>query len=496
MRDDKIMTMPHALLDRAPKKPFLGPVHNNKAAPAYCRIKDAACDGRGNMVTRLSFGAVLAFLMLAASPYALAQQSGGAAPAAATPAAPILEAPVLAAPATTEPAVAAAVPPASAPPAAAPAAPAPATDADFLGVAPVPASAEAATADPKPADTEQEVSKMAESADAPPADLEDPLAAFRRAQTEGKKPADPATDAPTPTPGGFQQPAEGAFTDETYELETAEDIAAKEAELLQKAREQAFDSALNGMMPMSPDQIRAMLDKYRVTREASESRIGGTPRPEITVETVSLDPGATPPVIKLSPGHVTSVTMMDMSGQPWPVQDVSWGGNFEVISPGEGGHIIRVSPMAATEVGNMSVQLLGLKTPVTFTLETQIEVVQYRFDARIPEYGPQATPPIIDPGLTIEAGSDKSLTRVLDGVPPAGTKKINLTGVDSRTAVYRIGETNYLRTPLTLLSPGWSASVKSADGMTVYVVNNTPVFLLSDRGKMVRAVVDESRSEP
>jgi intracellular multiplication protein IcmK len=46
-----------------------------------------------------------------------------------------------------------------------------------------------------------------------------------------------------------------------------------------------------------------------------------------------------------------------------------------------------------------------------------------------------------------------------------------------------------------LLSPGWSASAKSADGTTVYVVNNTPVFLLSDRGKMVRAVVEENRDE-
>lgn len=330
-------------------------------------------------------------------------------------------------------------------------------------------------------------------AEAPPVDLSDPLAEFRRAQAQGMTPANPAANAPAPTPGGFQQPALGTPGDQSYDLDLAAEMEQKEAELQQKAREQAFDSALNGMMPMSPDQIKALLEKYRVTREASESRIGGTPKPEVKVETVSLDPGITPPVIKLSPGHVTSVTMLDITGEPWPVQDVSWGGNFEVISPGEGGHLIRISPMGATEVGNMSVQLVGLKTPVTFTLETQLDIVQYRFDARIPEYGPLAKPPIIDPGLTIVAGADKALTQILDGTPPAGTEKLSVSGVDARTSVYRVGEATYLRTPLTLLSPGWNASVKSGDGMTVYVVNNSPVFLLSDRGKMVRAVVEQNK---
>ena len=106
----------------------------------------------------------------------------------------------------------------------------------------------------------------------------------------------------------------------------------------------------------------------------------------------------------------------------------------------------------------------------------------------------QTQPPIMEQPLSIQAGTDKMLTQVLDGVPPAGTEKLTVGGVDARTSVYRAGGTTYLRTPLTLLSPGWSASVKSADGMTVYVVNNSPVFLLSDRGKMVRAVVEEAKA--
>lgn len=332
--------------------------------------------------------------------------------------------------------------------------------------------------------------------EAPAVPLADPLASFRKAMSPDKPAAGPDEVVPTPTPGGFQQPVAPVMGDAVdLQLESAKTDEERALELEQKAKEQAFDSALNGMMPMTPDQIKALLDKYKVTRQASEERIGGMPKPEIKVQTVSLDPGTEPPVIKLSPGHVTSVTMLDMTGQPWPIQNVSWGGNFEVISPEEGGHLIRVSPLAAHEVGNMSVQLVNLKTPVTFTLETQLDVVQYRFDARIPEMGPLATAPIIDPGVTTTAGSDKALVQVLDGTPPAGTIKMRVEGVDPRTSVFKIGESTYLRTPLTLLSPGWSASVRSADGMTVYAVNNSPVFLLSDRGKMVRAMVQENKAE-
>ncbi len=478
--------MPPETLDRILKTAF-GSRNNNDPDAAIRGPRgdtffvQAREGGRGMKVRQIAYGALLfgasLFGITAAQAQQQAQQQAPAAPQSQVPVAALQTA----ATATPAASVATPVPTASAVPVNS-SAPASASAANAPALS-VPASATAAI--------------LPSSNDSPPVDPADPLADFRKAQAEAAGPApDPAKQAPVPTPGGFQQPADGAKTDQSFNLDSIEDVEAKQAELQQKAREQAFDAALNGLMPMTPDQIRALLDKYKVVREASESRIGGMPKPEVTVQTVSLEPGATPPVIKLSPGHVTTVDMLDMSGEPWPVQDVSWGGNFEVITPKSGEHVIRVSPLGATEVGNMSVQLIGLKTPVTFTLQTQLDVVQYRFDARIPEYGPNATPPIIEPGLQIEAGSDKTLTQILDGVPPSGANRVRLSGVDARTAVYRVGDVSYLRTPLTLLSPGWSASVRSSDGMTVYTVNSTPVFLLSDRGKLIRASVEENRTEP
>jgi intracellular multiplication protein IcmK len=66
--------------------------------------------------------------------------------------------------------------------------------------------------------------------------------------------------------------------------------------------------------------------------------------------------------------------------------------------------------------------------------------------------------------------------------------------VDGRTTAYEYESKTYVRTPLTLLSPGWSGSVSSADGMNVYAIANSPVLLLSDRGSVVRAGLSEKES--
>ncbi len=261
-------------------------------------------------------------------------------------------------------------------------------------------------------------------------------------------------------------------------------------EIEKMIRQQAFNAALTGLLPMNPDEIRKLLERFDETQQAVEVPIYPYPEPEVVVQTVSLDPGTRPPVIKVGVGHVTTLTVLDVTGAPWPVQDLTFAGNFEVIPPEAGGHVIRITGMSEFGYGNISLRLNELKTPVTFTLKTSRDSVHYRFDARIPEYGPYAETPLIDGGLTLVAGNS-ILGSILDGVPPTGSEKLSVTGVDGRTSAYKLQGVTYVRTPLTLLSPGWSGSVSSADGMNVYAIANSPVLLLSDRGQVVRAGLSE-----
>jgi len=256
------------------------------------------------------------------------------------------------------------------------------------------------------------------------------------------------------------------------------------------ARQQAFDAALEGLLPLRPEEIRVLLERFDRTQESVETPVYPNPKPEVVVQNISLDPGAAPAVIKLAYGHVTTVNFLDSSGAPWPVQDISWAGNFEIIQtdqdPERFTHMFRISPQSEFAYGNMSITLTALRTPVIITLETNRDLVHYRFDAVIPDYGPLAEAPLIEAGITTSAGSEE-LSSVLEGIMPHDAERLSVSGTDSRTSAYRHNDVVYVRTPLTLLSPGWNSSASSADGTRVYEINDAPVLLLSDRGRMVRA---------
>lgn len=267
--------------------------------------------------------------------------------------------------------------------------------------------------------------------------------------------------------------------------------AGANARLQEEIRTEAFDAAITGMFPLSPEQIETLLKKYDTTQKSVNKPPYDAPRPEISVQNISLDPGVAPPTIRTAVGNVTTINMLDATGAPWPVQDVTWAGDFEIVEPEEGGHIIRITPMAQFARGNIVIRLLTLKTPLTMTLETSREVVQYRIDARIPEYGPFANAPLMQGAKSTLVAGSADLTSLLDGVMPGGMQKLDVSGVDGRTTAYTMNGTTYLRTPLTLLSPAWQSSVSSADGMNVYALINAPVVLLSDGGEFQRAVLKE-----
>jgi intracellular multiplication protein IcmK len=287
--------------------------------------------------------------------------------------------------------------------------------------------------------------------------------------------------------GGFENmAAEDIIIDSDMVAEQTQE------ELEEEIRREAYDAAITGLFPMKPDQIRALLRAYDSTQRAVQEPVFGVPTPQVSVATVSLDPGVKPMIITTATGHVTTLNILDITGAPWPVQDISWAGDFEVIEPEQGEHVIRITPLATAAYGNMSIRLLTLKTPVTIMLKTSKDEVQYRVDARIPEYGPFATAPLIQGGTERVAGN-KLITSVLDGVVPDGARKLSVSGVDGRTSAYAFNGLTYLRTPLTLLSPGWEQSVSSADGMNVYALSQSPVMLLSDNGQFVRANVNDSK---
>ncbi len=320
----------------------------------------------------------------------------------------------------------------------------------------------------------------------------DPLAPFRAQQAilEAEQRRQQSAADPTGNPLGpaAQLPVgPGGTMQSPEELQAQLELEA--AQQQERIKQQIFDASVESLLPLTPEQTREVLESFRISREAAETPIT-VPTARTTVENVSLDPSSPPLIIQTSPGYVTTLTILDMTGAPWAIQDISWAGKFEITTPEEGGHVIRITPMTAHGVGNISIRLVDLITPITFSIATGLETVDYRFDARIPKPGPLAKTPLMEyGGLRAVAGADENLMRVLDGTAVPAAERLSMDGVDGATSAYRINDTVYLRTPLTLLSPAWQTSATSADGMNVYTLRSTPIILLSDRGRMVKAKI-------
>jgi intracellular multiplication protein IcmK len=263
-------------------------------------------------------------------------------------------------------------------------------------------------------------------------------------------------------------------------------------EIQEKARGLAYEQAKKSVLPMETYEIRDVLGRLKDTQEAVQSPVRAAPTPSNVIKTISTDPSSKPQTVALAAGNVTTINVVDVTGEPWPIVDIGFGGAFDVKPPEPGGHVIRITPLKDFARGNLVIRLLKLTTPLTFSLQSGGKNVYYRFDARVPEYGPNAKMPLIAEGITSMAG-DKVTTSFLEGVPPKGAEKLAVDGIDGRTNAYKYNGTMYVRTPLALISPAWQGSATSADGMNVYVLSDAPVLLLSDKGALVRARISDAK---
>ena len=292
----------------------------------------------------------------------------------------------------------------------------------------------------------------------------------------------------TPNSPGLNLPLDGNLPDAEPELDMTSE------ELEQALRDEAFDASLTGLLPLTPDEIRRFLKAYDKTQEAVQRPPYEYPEPVLGVETLSLEPGQPPQEVNTAVGFVTTLNFVDSTGEPWPIKDIGWAGEFEILQPEEEGNVVRITPLTEFAHGNMSVRLVDLKAPVVVTMKTVRDKVHYRLDLRVPSIGPKGALPVMDTKISLSAGG-KDLVTILEGITPQGAEKMIVSGTDSQSTAYLVNGKTYFRTPLTLLSPAWTSSVKSADGMTVYELEEAPVLLLSDKGKMVRAYVKKEEED-
>lgn len=249
----------------------------------------------------------------------------------------------------------------------------------------------------------------------------------------------------------------------------------------------AFNQMSQQIFPMSPEEIIRLKQMHKTQEFAKESPAGVPPKPTATSQMVNLSPGSTPPVIRLSRGFVSSLVFLDSTGAPWPISAYDLG-NPEAfnIQWDKTSNTLMIQSQKMYTYGNLAVRLKDLNTPVMLTLIPGQKAVDYRVDLRIQGLGPNAKDSPISHGLPPHA--DDVLLHVLDGVPPAGSTRLTVSGGDARA--WLLNDKMYVRTNLTILSPGWIGTMTSADGMHAYEMQKSPVLLVSWHGKVMQLKVE------
>lgn len=256
--------------------------------------------------------------------------------------------------------------------------------------------------------------------------------------------------------------------------------------------QRAFVQAMQAVIPMTPDQIELFKQRYYDSQIATNSGVAADPAPVSRSIDLSLVPGEDLPVVRMAPGNVTTLTFSDKNGNPWPILSVTSGdsSSFAAQTAGEQGNtnILVINPLKNWAYSNMVVTLVDYPVPVLLTLDSrQNSVVDFRLDVRISESGPNTDLRIVE-NFSLPPTGDSTMLSFLDGVPPRGAEKLRTS--HSGVEVWKYEDNMYVRSKTQILSPAYFAKTSNVSGVNVFVLQESPVLLVSDNGNVQSVMVN------
>jgi intracellular multiplication protein IcmK len=249
----------------------------------------------------------------------------------------------------------------------------------------------------------------------------------------------------------------------------------------------AFNMMMQQNMPLTPQQVVKLKQLIDQSQRAAAMPANIPPKPVSSTLMINLAPGATPPAIRLAQGYVTSLVFVDSTGEPWPLASydigdpktstIQWDGKSNVLL------IQATSPYGDSD---LVVRLVGMPTPITLELVLGQRVVDYRTDIHVSGLGPNSKD--LPTGTGLPNSANQLLLNVLDGVAPPGSRQLTVKGGDC--TAWLLGNKMFLRTRLTVLSPGWVGRMVSPDGMYSYEIQRSSSVLVSQYGQPIELKIE------
>lgn len=260
------------------------------------------------------------------------------------------------------------------------------------------------------------------------------------------------------------------------------DAEAKPAPKPVEGGDDDFQEAIGQVLPMKPDEV-LRLRKAAANVEKAEKTPLATPDPLVRSVTLSLQPGAKPETIFVTDGYDSSLTLMDATGAPWPIEKHSIGSDKRFPTANPTPNTLSIKAAERYSGTNLTLHLKGLQTPVVFTVVYSDSKVDYQLTAIVPQPGPTA---VIRPAFTSPAESlgvpplaGRDLTSFLDNLPPSEAASL-ITSGDDQTAVWWYRGRLIVRTPHILAFPALppQSVLRGPSTYSVYVLDK-PISVIT-----------------
>ena len=295
----------------------------------------------------------------------------------------------------------------------------------------------------------------------------------------------PATTPPPIVPAPVVETPPMSFTQNQQIMQNS----APPAPQLSPEREEAFNSLLQDNVPLSPQQVVKLRQQVDVQQRAAAIPANIPPKPVSRTLMVNLAPGTTPPAIRLSQGYISTLVFVDSTGAPWPIASYDIGDPRKMGTPQWDGksNVLLLQAVSPYGDSDLVIRLIGLPTPITFSLVFGQRVIDYRTDIHVSGIGPNAKE--LPTGTGLPNSANQLLLSVLDGIAPVGSKLLSMQGCSDCQA-WLLGDKMFVRTRYTLLSPGWIGRMVSPDGMIAYEVQKSPSLLISQYGNPIELKIE------
>lgn len=171
-----------------------------------------------------------------------------------------------------------------------------------------------------------------------------------------------------------------------------------------KLSDRALESLMDEMFLLDPEEKRRIFDEKRRRSAEAVKNMNSDPKEKHEIISVSTRPEADLPEIFITPYHVSMITVIDSTGEPWPIVDASeLHQNFtiEKLDQHEFKNLLKGTATYGVGNTNLSLVLAGLPSVVSVKLVAKEGIYHPAPILQIDKPGPNARvlPAIGTPGL-------------------------------------------------------------------------------------------------